>query len=106
MTARPEPVFRASALQRAASPEELDHLVAITKPADWILAAIVTIALAAALVRGIYGRTPSRVSGQGILVGSGRVTAGADDPVAQNRLEGAAAAEKRLAALQLQWTWL
>ena len=29
--------FRAVALQRAASPEQLDHLVRITKPLDWIL---------------------------------------------------------------------
>ena len=89
MTDRPEPIFRASALQRAASPEELDHLVAITKPADWILAAIVTIALVAALVWGIYGRIPSRVSGQGILVGSGRV------------VDAVSAAEGRLASLSV-----
>ena len=44
-------------------------------------------------------------AGQGVpagsfkLVGSGRVTAGADDPVAQIRLEAAAAAEKKLASL-------
>ena len=43
MTEGTDKIFRASALQRAASPEELDHLVAITKPADWILAVIVTI---------------------------------------------------------------
>jgi HlyD family secretion protein len=82
-----ESIFRASALQRAASPEELDHLVAITKPSDWILAAVLTVALAAALVWGIYGRIPSRVSGEGILVGSGRV------------VDAVSAAEGRLASL-------
>ena len=85
----PEQIFRASALQRAASPDELDHLVAITKPADWILAAVVTVALGAALVWGIYGRVPSRVSGQGILVGSGRV------------VDAVSAAEGRLASLSI-----
>ena len=33
------------------------------------------------------------------LVGSGRITAGVEDPVAQIRLEAAAAAEKKLALL-------
>ncbi|QAU48706.1 NHLP bacteriocin system secretion protein [Bradyrhizobium guangzhouense] len=85
----PEHIFRASALQRAASPDELDHLVAITKPADWILAVVVTVALIAALIWGIYGRIPSRVSGQGILVGSGRV------------VDAVSAAEGRLASLSI-----
>ncbi|MBB4370038.1 HlyD family secretion protein [Bradyrhizobium sp. cir1] len=89
MTDGPERIFRASALQRAASPDELDHLVAITKPADWILAAVVTVALVAALIWGIYGRIPSRVSGQGILVGSGRV------------VDAVSAAEGRLASLSI-----
>ena len=89
MTDGPEHIFRASALQRAASPDELDHLVAITKPADWILAVVVTVALIAALIWGIYGRIPSRVSGQGILVGSGRV------------VDAVSAAEGRLASLSI-----
>lgn len=85
----PERIFRASALQRAASPDELDHLVSITKPADWILAAVVLVALVATIVWGIYGRIPSRVSGQGILVGSGRV------------VDAVSAAEGRLASLSI-----
>jgi HlyD family secretion protein len=89
VTDGPEHIFRASALQRAASPDELDHLVAITKPADWILAVVLTVALIAALVWGIYGRIPSRVSGQGILVGSGRV------------VDAVSAAEGRLASLSI-----
>lgn len=87
MTNGSESIFRASALQRAASPEELDHLVAITKPSDWILAVVLTVALAGAIGWGIYGRIPSRVSGQGILVGSGRV------------VDAVSAAEGRLASL-------
>lgn len=82
-----EGIFRASALQRAASPDELDHLVIITRPSDWILAAVLTTALLGALIWGIYGRVPSRVSGQGILVGNGRV------------VDAVSAAEGRLASL-------
>ena len=48
MTQGSERIFRASALQRAASPDELDHLVAITKPSDWILAIVLTVGLAGA----------------------------------------------------------
>jgi HlyD family secretion protein len=84
-----ERIFRASALQRAASPEELDHLVGITKPSDWILLTVVAVALVAAIVWGIFGRIPSRVSGQGILVGSGRV------------VDAVSAAEGRLASLSV-----
>jgi HlyD family secretion protein len=69
-----ERIFRASALQRAASPEQLDHLVSVTRPFDWILTSVICLVLAAALVWGIFGRIPSRTSGQGILVGNGHVT--------------------------------
>jgi HlyD family secretion protein len=66
--------FRAVALQRAASPEQLDHLVGITKPFDWILTFVICLALAAALTWGVVGRIPTRALGEGILVsGGGRV---------------------------------
>jgi HlyD family secretion protein len=66
--------FRAVALQRAASPEQLDHLVQITKPSDWILISVICVALVAALVWGVIGRVPTRAAGEGILIsGGGRV---------------------------------
>jgi HlyD family secretion protein len=65
--------FRAAALERAASPEQLDHLVGITRPLDWIVAFVVCLALAAALAWGIFGRIPTHAAGEGILVGRGRV---------------------------------
>lgn len=66
-------IFRAKALQRAASPEQLDHLVTVTRPFDWILALVLCVAVATAIVWGVLGRVPTRVAGQGILVGGGRV---------------------------------
>ena len=33
--------FRSVALERAASPEQLDHLVGITRPVDWILGFVI-----------------------------------------------------------------
>jgi HlyD family secretion protein len=63
--------FRAVALQRAASPEQLDELVSVTKPSDWILTCVVCLALAAALVWGVIGEIPTRASGEGILISAG-----------------------------------
>jgi HlyD family secretion protein len=71
VTDGPQRAFRAAALDRAASPEQLDHLVVITKPADWILTLVLYIVLVAAVLWGIFGRVPTRVSGEGILIGSG-----------------------------------
>jgi HlyD family secretion protein len=74
VTEQSQRAFRAVALQRASSPEQLDHLVRITKPFDWILTLVVCVALAAALAWGVMGRIPTRASGEGILIsGGGRV---------------------------------
>ena len=58
MTDGAERIFRASALQRAASPEQLDHLVGVTKPVDWILTSVICLVLAGAIGWGILGRVP------------------------------------------------
>lgn len=73
MTDGAERIFRSSALQRAASPEQLDYLVGITKPFDWIITIVVGMAIAAAIAWAVLGRIPSRISGQGIFVGGGLV---------------------------------
>ena len=71
MTGSSQRTFRAAALDRAASPEQFDHLVVITKPSDWILTAVICLALTAALIWGVVGRIPTRVTGDGILIGNG-----------------------------------
>ena len=71
MTELSQRAFRAVALQRAGSPEQLDHLVGITKPFDWILTFVICLALAAVLTWGVFGRIPTRVPGEGILVSDG-----------------------------------
>jgi HlyD family secretion protein len=74
VTERSQRAFRTLALERAASPEQLDHLVSITKPFDWILTFVICLALVAALVWGVVGRIPTRAPGEGILIsGGGRV---------------------------------
>ena len=71
MTGSSQRTFRAAALDRAASPEQFDHLVVITKPSDWILTAVICLALTAALIWGVVGRIPTRVTGDGILISNG-----------------------------------
>ena len=71
MTASPQRTFRAAALDRAASPEQFDHLVVITRSSDWIWAAVICLLLVAALIWGVVGRIPTRVSGEGILISNG-----------------------------------
>jgi len=71
VTATPQRAFRAAALDRAVSPEQFDHLVVITKPGDWIWTAVICLLVAAALVWGVVGRIPTRVTGDGILISSG-----------------------------------
>jgi HlyD family secretion protein len=82
--------FRAVALQRAASPEQLDHLVQITKPSDWILIFAICLAVIGALTWGVVGRVPTRTAGEGILIsGGGRV------------VEAASSAAGRLASISV-----
>jgi HlyD family secretion protein len=64
-------IFRAVALERAASPEQLDHLVVITRPFDWVAGLVILLALAGAITWGFVGRIPTRVPGEGILISSG-----------------------------------
>lgn len=76
--------FRAVALQRAASPEQLDHLVRITRPLDWIIIFVICLALTAAVTWGIVGRVPTRAAGEGILIsGGGRVVEAASAAAGQ-----------------------
>ncbi|MBR1144623.1 NHLP bacteriocin system secretion protein [Bradyrhizobium sp. AUGA SZCCT0431] len=90
MTDLSQRTFRAVALQRAASPEQLDHLVRITRPFDWMLVFAICIALIAAVTWGIVGRVPTRAEGQGILIsGGGRV------------VEASSAAAGRLATISV-----
>ena len=71
MRDEPNKTFRAVALERATSLEQLDHLITITKPFDWILAVVIFLALGTAVVWGFLGRLPTRAQAEGIFVSSG-----------------------------------
>jgi HlyD family secretion protein len=71
MSDQPNKPFRAIALERATSLEQLDHLVTITRPLDWILAVVIFLVLATAISWGLLGRLPTRANAEGIFVSSG-----------------------------------
>jgi len=64
-------LFRTVAIERAASPEQLDHLVRVTRTFDWILASVIFLILATAIAWGVMGQIPTRAPGAGILISSG-----------------------------------
>ncbi len=63
-----EKIFRAAALEQLSSPEQLDQLIDVTRPADWVGALVVGASIAALVAWGVVGRVPTRASGEGILV--------------------------------------
>jgi HlyD family secretion protein len=71
VSANSQQIFRAAALERVASPEQLDHLVSVAKPFDWIMGLVIVLGLASVLAWGIIGRIPTRVTADGILISSG-----------------------------------
>jgi len=66
-------IFRKVALDRLSSPEQLDQLIKVTTPRAWFTLLAVGVILAAAVIWGIWGSIPNKVSGQGILIKSGGV---------------------------------
>jgi hypothetical protein len=85
------PIFRKEALDRLASPEQLDQLLQLTSPRGWIALAALGLLLLFALAWGFLGTITTTVEGQGILRRSG-------GPV---RLEAPAAGVVRYRNVQL-----
>jgi HlyD family secretion protein len=71
MAARSEKVFRQVALDRLASPEQLDQLITLTSPIGWAALTAIAVLLSAIVVWGIFGKVPTRVEGAGILIARG-----------------------------------
>ena len=66
-------IFRKAALDRLASPEQLDTLVFVTTPFGWISLLGIGLMLIAVFVWSIYGNIPTTASGGGILIKKGGV---------------------------------
>ena len=71
--ARPKttPMFREAAMQTLSSPEQLNQLVKVTQPYSWIALSAAGLALSVALAWSIFGRLPTMVTGEGILIRQG-----------------------------------
>ena len=69
-----ERIFRAAAIERLSSPEQLDQLVRITRPFDWAAVLAIGLALIAVVVWSLVGQIATRTPGDGILIiGGGQV---------------------------------
>jgi HlyD family secretion protein len=68
-----EGIFRKEALEKLSSPEQLDHLMHVTRARGWLaLAAVIGLSIAGALW-GLFGRIPIDAAGQGILIKPGGI---------------------------------
>ena len=64
-------IFRQSALDRLSSPEQLDMLFQVVRPAYWAVLSALLLLLCVLVVWGFYGTVTTMVSGQGILLREG-----------------------------------
>jgi HlyD family secretion protein len=60
-------LFRKKALERAASPEQLDQVIQLVRPHHWLPLAAFSSLMAAGIAWSIMGRIPITVAGQGVL---------------------------------------
>ena len=66
-------VFRKVALDRLASPEELDILMQVTRPRTWLVMVAMMLLVVTTVVWGFVGSIPTRIDAQGVLIRSGGV---------------------------------
>ncbi|MBU0945844.1 MAG: NHLP bacteriocin system secretion protein [Proteobacteria bacterium] len=85
-------IYRKSALDRMASPEELDTLMRITSSRGWIALLTMGFLLLMVVLWSIFGEIPIKIYGKGILINRGGVqrvkTAGAGQLVEVHIREG------------------
>jgi len=102
----PKRIFRQAALDRLASPDQLDQLMQVTTPKSRLALSACCGLLLLALLWSVFGKIPSKVAGPGILVNEGGVfvaTASSDGYVLQVEVEQDAHVDEHqlLARLQL-----
>ena len=66
-------IFRQVALDRLASPEQLDQIMQVTTPKGWLALAAVGIAIVVAGAWSVTGKVPEQVTGSGIMIRSGGI---------------------------------
>lgn len=68
------PLFRQASLDRLSSPEQLDALMQVTSPKGWVALLALCGLLLMALVWGIWGSIPTRITGTCILIRPGGIS--------------------------------
>ncbi len=63
--------FRAEALKRLQSPDQLDTLFSLTSPIGWVCAIVAVIIVAALILWGFFGELPFQVYGMGMVLQQG-----------------------------------
>ncbi len=66
-------MFRKKALKKLSSPEQLDELIKVTTPHGWLALLALCAIVITIVLWGIFGRIPTKVMGQGIIVRTGGV---------------------------------
>jgi biotin carboxyl carrier protein len=68
-----ERLFRKVAMERRASPEQLDQLMQVASPKDWVTLAALGALLLGAILWACFGYIPIKATGQGMLMRSGGI---------------------------------
>jgi HlyD family secretion protein len=69
----PAKIFRQASLDRLTSPDQLDRLLQVLRPAAWAALIGSALLLLSGVAWGVTGRIPVKVMGQGILLKSGGI---------------------------------
>jgi HlyD family secretion protein len=64
-------IFRKVSLARLASPEQLDQILRVTTPKNWVALASTALLLGVAVVWGYTGSIATKAAGQGVIIRSG-----------------------------------
>jgi HlyD family secretion protein len=62
------PIFRQAALDRLASPDQVEQLMQVVAPRHWLALATCGALVGVALLWGVWGRLPTTVMGRGVLI--------------------------------------
>ncbi|MEA5551023.1 NHLP bacteriocin system secretion protein [Anabaena cylindrica UHCC 0172] len=73
MLDRKEHIFRKKSLERLSSPEQLDRVVQVVKPQDWLPLGMLGLLVSLGLLWSVLGRLPMTVTGQGVLINPRRI---------------------------------
>lgn len=66
-------IFRKVSLERLSSPEQLDEILRVTSPKNWLALTALALLLGSALVWGYQGSIATKAAGQGVIVRTGTI---------------------------------